>query len=174
MPVTPIIIAFAFCKVINVSFSTTDRKQSVKRSDFGAKRVYLDLSAFLNHHGTIVWLTWSTNAFFSALFSHTCILHAIRLRSIRYVASWFGSPAIHCRKAFEWNQLVWNKFQFKYPNKTNLEPAQCERSSILGSMPNPAVGGGDRRVSRPHQVQSWHAGPRWRSPSCLKRSDNCL
>jgi len=52
--VTPIIIAFAFCKVINVSFSTTDRKQSVKISDFGAKRVYLDLSAFLNHHGTIV------------------------------------------------------------------------------------------------------------------------
>jgi hypothetical protein len=92
--------------------------------------------------------------------------------TVRCIVIWIS--CLHCRKAFEWNQLVWNKFQLKYPNKTNLEPAQCERSSILGSMPNPAVGGGDRRVSRPHQVQSWHAGPRWRSPSCLKRSDNCL
>jgi len=47
-------ISFAFLKMINVSFSTIDGKQSLKISVFATERTYLFLPLFLNHQSPVV------------------------------------------------------------------------------------------------------------------------
>jgi len=49
-----VIVAFAFRKVINGSFSSICRKHSLRIPVSGADRIYLFLSVFLNHQTTMV------------------------------------------------------------------------------------------------------------------------
>jgi hypothetical protein len=51
-PVVANIVALAFRKLINGSFSTVDFKQLPRIPVFDAERIYLFLSVFLNHLST--------------------------------------------------------------------------------------------------------------------------
>jgi hypothetical protein len=68
MCVVATIVAFAFLNVINGWFATIDHKQSLKLSVFGAVRICVALSKFLNHLNTVVRLTGRMNVVLVALF----------------------------------------------------------------------------------------------------------
>jgi len=67
------IVAFAFSKVINGSFSTIARKQALRISVSGAERLYSFLSVFLNHLSIVPCLALLRNAVLVALFSKVYI-----------------------------------------------------------------------------------------------------
>jgi hypothetical protein len=63
---------FAVRKVLNGSFCTMDRKQSLSISVSGTERMYFFVSVLLNHQRPVVYLTSMRNAVLHALFSQEC------------------------------------------------------------------------------------------------------
>jgi hypothetical protein len=74
-PVVANIVALAFRKLINGSFSTVDFKQLPRIPVFDAERIYLFLSAFFNHLTPVVRLTRRRNAVRLALFTKAYIAY---------------------------------------------------------------------------------------------------
>jgi len=68
---TPVVclVAFSFRKMINGSFFTIDRKQSLRISVFDARPMYLFLSVFLNHLTCVVLPTFNRSVVLLAMLS---------------------------------------------------------------------------------------------------------